>query len=196
MWNLENRTAVVTGAGHGIGGATSELLASAGVRVVATDIDESAAVETCRRIEETGNVAIPFVGDLSVAASAQRMIETAVEKFGGIDIFFANAAIQMVKPAAEMTEAEWDRLMDVNLKAVFLCCRAAIPHMKAAPRQYRDCGVGPRFRNLSGVLSLCGHEGRTRSVHERARARLCGARNPRELRDPRSDRHPSLAGLL
>jgi 3-oxoacyl-[acyl-carrier protein] reductase len=134
MWNLEGRTAIVTGAGHGIGQGTAELLASVGVRVVVADIDDAAALATVRQIEEAGGVAIPFVGDLSVAANAQRMIETALEKLQGVDILFANAAIQMVKPAAEMSEAEWDRLMDVNLKAVFLCCRAAIPPMQASRR--------------------------------------------------------------
>jgi NAD(P)-dependent dehydrogenase (short-subunit alcohol dehydrogenase family) len=132
MWNLEGRTAIVTGAGHGIGQGTAELLASVGVRVVVADIDDAAALATVRKIEEAGGVAIPFVGDLSVAANAQRMIETALEKLQGVDILFANAAIQMVKPAADMSEAEWDRLMDVNLKAVFLCCRAAIPPMQAS----------------------------------------------------------------
>ncbi len=134
MWNLEGRTAIVTGAGHGIGRATALLLASAGVRVVAADIEEPAALETCQAIEQAAGVAIPFVADLSVAASAQRMLDTTLAAFGGVDILFANAAIQMVKPAAAMSESDWDRLMAVNLKAVFLCCRAVIPAMQAARR--------------------------------------------------------------
>jgi NAD(P)-dependent dehydrogenase (short-subunit alcohol dehydrogenase family) len=134
MWNLEGRTAIVTGAGHGIGRGTAELLAGAGVRVVVADIEESAASEVCAGIQTAGGAAIPFVADLSLPVSAQGMIDAALGTFGSVDILFANAAIQMVKPAAEMAEAEWDRLMAVNLKAVFLCCRAAIGPMKAARR--------------------------------------------------------------
>ena len=57
------------------------------------------------------------------------MIDFTLERFGGVDILFANAAIQLVKPAADTSETEWDRLMDVNLNGVFLCCRAVIPAM-------------------------------------------------------------------
>lgn len=129
MWNLEDRTAIVTGAGHGIGRGTAELLASAGANVVAADIEEGAAKETCKCISDTGGMATPIACDVSNPAAASRMIDFAVERFGRVDILFANAAVQLIKPVADTSDAEWDRLMGVNLKGVFLCCRAAIPAM-------------------------------------------------------------------
>ena len=129
MWNLEGRTAIVTGAGHGIGRGTAEMLASAGANVVAVDIEETAAKETCSRITKTGGMATPIGSDVSNAAAASRMIDFTLERFGRVDILFANAAIQLVKPVEDTSETEWDRLMDVNLKGVFLCCRAVIPAM-------------------------------------------------------------------
>jgi NAD(P)-dependent dehydrogenase (short-subunit alcohol dehydrogenase family) len=134
MWNLEGRTAVITGAGHGIGRATAEAFAAAGARVLAADIDEAAVAETTAHITKGGGAAELFASDLSRAASAQQMIDKACETFGSVDILFANAAIQRVKPAADMSEADWDSIMDVNLKAVFFSCRAALKSMKSANR--------------------------------------------------------------
>jgi NAD(P)-dependent dehydrogenase (short-subunit alcohol dehydrogenase family) len=134
MWNLEGRTAVITGAGHGIGRATAEAFATAGARVLAADIDETAVAETSLQITKGGGTAVFFAADLSRASSAQQMIDLACESFGSIDILFANAAIQLVRPAADMSEADWDWIMGVNLKAVFLSCRAALKSMKAARR--------------------------------------------------------------
>jgi 3-oxoacyl-[acyl-carrier protein] reductase len=129
MWNLEGRTAIVTGAGHGIGRGTAEMLAAAGANVVAVDIEAEAAKETSSRISHTGGTVTPLVSDVSNAAASSRMIDFTLERFGRVDILFANAAIQLVKPAADTSETEWDRLMNVNLKGVFLCCRAVIPAM-------------------------------------------------------------------
>jgi NAD(P)-dependent dehydrogenase (short-subunit alcohol dehydrogenase family) len=134
MWNLEDHTAIVTGAGNGIGSATAQLLAVAGVQVIAADIESKAVNATCDRIKAAGGVARPFTTDVSDAESVQKMVDFAMSQFGAVDILFANAAIQLTKPAAEVEEAEWERLFAVNLKGVFLCCRSIIPSMRSRKR--------------------------------------------------------------
>jgi NAD(P)-dependent dehydrogenase (short-subunit alcohol dehydrogenase family) len=96
---------------------------------VAVDIEAEAANETSSSISHNGGTATPLASDVANAAASARMIDFTLERFGRVDILFANAAIQLVKPAADTSETEWDRLMDVNLKGVFLCCRAVIPAM-------------------------------------------------------------------
>jgi NAD(P)-dependent dehydrogenase (short-subunit alcohol dehydrogenase family) len=134
MWNLEDHTAIVTGAGNGIGSATAQLLAVAGVQVIAADIESKAVNATCDRIKAAGGVARPFTTDVSDAESVQKMVDFALGQFEAVDILFANAAIQLTKPAAEVGEAEWERLFAVNLKGVFLCCRSIIPSMRSRKR--------------------------------------------------------------
>jgi len=129
MWNLEGRTAIVTGAGNGIGSATAQLLAAVGARVVAADIESAALTATCNRINSAGHVASPITTDVSDAESVQKMVDFAIRQFRTVDILFANAAIQLAKPAAEVSDAEWEHLFAVNLKGIFLCCRSIIPSM-------------------------------------------------------------------
>jgi NAD(P)-dependent dehydrogenase (short-subunit alcohol dehydrogenase family) len=89
---------------------------------------------TCDRINTAGGVARPFTTDVSDAESVQKMVDFAMGQFGAVDILFANAAIQLTKAAADVDEAEWERLFAVNLKGVFLCCRSIIPSMRSRKR--------------------------------------------------------------
>lgn len=134
MWNLEGRIAVVTGAANGIGCATASMLAAAGVRVVAVDLDRTALEVVCDRIGSAGGQAIAAVTDVSDGAQVERMVQETRQRFGDPDILFANAAIQLAKPVVETSEQEWDRLHAVNLKGVFLCCRAVLAGMRAQKR--------------------------------------------------------------
>lgn len=144
MWNLEGRTAIVTGAANGIGSATALMMAREGVRIVAVDIDSAALEKVRGRIAGAGGEAIAAVADVSDAAAVEQVVKTAQERFGTPDILFANAAIQLAKPAGETSEEDWDRLHAVNLKGVFLCCRAVLPGMRAK-------------KNGSIVISSSGH---------------------------------------
>jgi 3-oxoacyl-[acyl-carrier protein] reductase len=153
---LDGRVALVTGAARGIGRAISIGLAKAGARVVvdyATRADEAADVVA--DIVALGGNAFAIRGDVSVAADAERLVRSTVEHFGGLDILVNNAALTEVhKPWSEISESDWDRTQDVNLKGCFLMFRAAYPYL-------RDSGHG-RVINISSVTFWVGH---TRLAH-------------------------------
>ncbi len=128
MWNLEGRTAIVTGAAHGIGVATARLMLSAGLNVVLADVD-AAAVEAATESAAATGRAIAVTADVSNADAVASLVEETKRRFGRVDILFANAAIQLSRPVVETTEADWDRIQDVNLKGVYFCCRAVLPAM-------------------------------------------------------------------
>jgi 3-oxoacyl-[acyl-carrier protein] reductase len=128
MWNLEGRTAIVTGAAHGIGLATARLMVSVGLNVVLADID-TAAVATAEESIGAAGRAIAVTTDVAQADSVASLVEETRHRFGRVDVLFANAAIQLSRPVMETTEADWDRVQDVNLKGVYLCCRAVLPVM-------------------------------------------------------------------
>jgi 3-oxoacyl-[acyl-carrier protein] reductase len=123
---LEGTIALVTGAGSGIGRATVRRFAAEGARVVAADLDAERAAETCAGLD-----AVPVGADVCDAADVARMVNTAVERYGGLDVFHNNAGIPAtVKPLAEISRAEWDEAIDVNLTAFFVAAQAVVPLMR------------------------------------------------------------------
>jgi NAD(P)-dependent dehydrogenase (short-subunit alcohol dehydrogenase family) len=130
MFGLEGRTALVTGAANGIGRATVNLLANSGVSVLAVDVQE-ASLQNNREAPQGSGTVLNFIADVSQPSDVEAAVAVALERFGGIDIAFANAAIQWIGPAASMSEKDWDRLIDVNLKGIYLVCRSVIPIMQS-----------------------------------------------------------------
>lgn len=126
---LAGKAAIITGAGAGIGRATAFLFAKEGARVVVADCDPEAGTKTVRLIEENGGAAIFLQVDVSKAADVKRMVERTVEKYGRLDILVNNAGIYTQGDVVEAAEEEWDRILDVNLKGVFLCSKYSIPEM-------------------------------------------------------------------
>ncbi len=129
---LQDKVAIVTGAGSGIGRATALLFANEGAQVVAADIIGERAEETRSLAGETSTRITPSRTDVSKSADVERMVNKTLEDYGRTDILVSNAGMMIKKPAEEMTEDEWDRLMGVNLKGVWLCAKYVIPHMKEA----------------------------------------------------------------
>jgi NAD(P)-dependent dehydrogenase (short-subunit alcohol dehydrogenase family) len=129
---LKGKTAIVTGAGRGIGEGIACVLAREGANVVLTarKMDEIASV--AKKIESQGGKALPFTADVSKKADVQAMAAATVKQFGAIDILVNNAGIEapptLVK---DIPEEQWDRVLRINLKGVFLCCQAVIPQMMA-----------------------------------------------------------------
>src|SRR3954468_2617110 len=124
------KVAVVTGAGSGIGRATAIAFAREDANVVAVDLTEQRSGETVGQIEELGGTALPVGCDVTSSDQVHAALGRAAERFGRIDIAFNNAGVeQPPTPAADITEAEWDRVLGTNLRGVFLCMKHEIPLM-------------------------------------------------------------------
>ncbi len=126
---LEGKAAIVTGAGAGIGRAVALLFAREGAAVLVADVNESHGRETARMAEEAGGRAAFCKVDVTMAAEAENMVEKAVESLGRLDVLVNNAGIWTPGTVTELSEEDWDRVMDVNVKGVFLCSKFAIPEM-------------------------------------------------------------------
>jgi NAD(P)-dependent dehydrogenase (short-subunit alcohol dehydrogenase family) len=148
MRPLKGKVAIVTGAGSGIGRATARLFAEQGASVVAVDWNNEAGEETAEWIGRDGYEARFQHTDVSRAPEVERMVQFAVEQYGGLDVLFSNAAVQILGTTTETSEEEWDRIHSVNLKGVFLCSKYAIPEMIR--------GGGGSVINMASVLGLVG----------------------------------------
>jgi NAD(P)-dependent dehydrogenase (short-subunit alcohol dehydrogenase family) len=129
--NLKDRVALITGASRGIGRATALAMARAGARVAAAARTEAQLQVLAQEIEaETGQPALPYVADVAQEADVKRMVEAVLDRFGRVDILVNNAGVRTSRaPLWEVTTAEWDTMMAVNLRAAFLCCREVLPGM-------------------------------------------------------------------
>ena len=130
MRRMKDKIAVITGSGKGLGEAMALLFSREGAKIVVFDIDEGAGRETVEQIREQGGEAIFVHGDVSNPDDAVRLIDAAVDAYGRADVLVNNAGIHVDKTVANTTEAEWDQILGVNLKGVFLCSKAAIPQMR------------------------------------------------------------------
>jgi 3-oxoacyl-[acyl-carrier protein] reductase len=132
---LQNKVALITGAAHGIGKAYAWRFAEEGAHVVIADIDGQGGHAAAKTIAEAGFSAWARTSDVRSNASIEGLVRETVGRFGRVDILLNNAAIYVTQrlwkgPVEELALEEWDRVLNVNLKGVFLCCKAVIPFMK------------------------------------------------------------------
>jgi len=126
---VKDQVAVVTGSGRGIGEATVLKLAEEGAKIVVNDLNEDSANQVAAKVREMGREAISVVADISRYDEAQKLIEQTVNHFGRIDILVNNAGLNRDKLIQDMTEKDWDDVVDVDLKGAFLCCKFASKYM-------------------------------------------------------------------
>jgi 3-oxoacyl-[acyl-carrier protein] reductase len=162
---LQDRVAIVTGGGNGIGRAYALGLAAEGARVLVADLDGEAAAETARQIEAAGGQALATRIDVADVESTEAMARAAADRWGRIDILVNNAAIFATVPMSrvgfeQISSDEWDRLMAVNVRGVWLCCRAVVPFLR---RQ----GKG-KIVNISSSTVLDGSPTRVHYVASKA----------------------------
>jgi len=132
---LQDRVAVVTGAGHGIGQGIALRFAQEGAQVVVADVLVERVNETASMIEEGGGQSLAIETDVSQRPQVEAMVDQAVQAFDRIDILVNNAGLTGRAPFLEMTDEDWDRMMAVNLKGPFLCSQAVVRHMVRAGRK-------------------------------------------------------------
>jgi NAD(P)-dependent dehydrogenase (short-subunit alcohol dehydrogenase family) len=126
---FQDKVVVVTGAGSGIGKATALAFGREGAKMMAADIDLAAAQATAEQIKSADGQAEALQVDVSVAADVERMVTTAVERLGRLDVLVNNAGVFFQLPVVLAPEEQWDWLMSINLKGVFLGCKYAVPQM-------------------------------------------------------------------
>lgn len=148
---LNGKRAIITGGGGGIGRATAILFAKEGAEVVVSDIDKIKGEETVSLIKESGGKAIFFQADVRISDQVKALVDEAAAVFGGVDILFNNAGIGNPEvKGADLTEEDWDRVIDINLKGVFLGIKHVIPELKKS-----NAGA---IINTSSLLGLKGQK--------------------------------------
>jgi NAD(P)-dependent dehydrogenase (short-subunit alcohol dehydrogenase family) len=148
---LAGKIAFITGAGKGIGRETAVLFAAEGAGVAVADLDEPAARETVARVEAAGGQALAVTGDVAVEADVERMVAETVRRFGALHVLHNNAGVLWKDRDRSVLETDatwWDRVMAVNLKAVFWVTKHGIPHLRRAG--------GGSIINMGSVSALVG----------------------------------------
>ena len=149
IFSLAGRTALVTGAGSGLGRAIAEAYSQFGARISVVDVDEAAAMTVAGGITAAAGAAIAVACDVSKPAEIERAVATTIDGLGDIDILVANAGIADRAPAEHLTFTQWTRVLDINLTGVWLSDQAVGRHMI-------ERGIKGRIINISSVTSLVG----------------------------------------
>lgn len=157
---LENKTALITGAGRGIGRIIALELASVGCDILASDVMEAPLNETAELVKGKGRKCVISLCDVSSTENVASTVQKAIDEFGKIDILVNNAGITRDNLIMRMTDDEWNKVLDINLKGTFNCIRAASRHMMKARS---GCIV-----NISSVVGVMGNAGQANYVASKA----------------------------
>lgn len=150
---LKDKVAIVTGGGQGLGGAMSRMFAREGAKVAIAQRTQEKLTETTADIEAAGGEVLAMAVDVSKPDEVKGLIDATVERFGGLDILVNNAGVGLWIPLDEVEESDYDRVMDTNLKGLWMGCHHGVPHMKARG--------GGAIINISSVHGIQGGERNT-----------------------------------
>jgi meso-butanediol dehydrogenase / (S,S)-butanediol dehydrogenase / diacetyl reductase len=157
---LKGKVAFVTGFGSGLGRAIAVLFAKEGAAIVGTSTTERKGREVAAMIEEQGGEVLFRAGDVSGSVQMKSLLEEAVKRFGGLDIVVNSAGVRTNGSITEITEEQWDRTIDVNLKGVFVVSRLAIPHMiKRGGGVILNIGARSGIAGQAGRAAYCASKG-------------------------------------
>lgn len=158
---LDGKVCIVTGGGRGIAKETCLLFASEGGKVVVCDLDEAPANETVGEIKQMGGQAVAVVGDVTAEGTPEKMIKTAIDIFGGIDVIVNAAGYTWDSMIQNMTDKQWDAMIDVHLKAPFRILRAAANFIREKTKEEQGAGkvVMRKVINISSVAGAGGNPG-------------------------------------
>jgi len=160
MRGLENKIAIVTGAGQGIGQAIAVRLAQEGAEVVISDINLQSAEQTASRIRQMGRKSLALKADVANFEDVQAMVEKSTQEFGRVDILVNNAGVTKDNLLVRMTQQQWDWVISVNLKGAFNCTKAVVPLMMR--NRYG------RIINIASVIGLVGNTGQANYAASKA----------------------------
>ena len=159
---LLDKVAIVTGSGHGIGKAVAFRLAHEGADIVVADIDIKSAEQTAREILDIGRKATAYSIDLADTSQIQPMVERVVNEFGRIDISVNAAGVVKTKPFLEITDDEWDHVLNTNLKGMVFCIQAVAAQMiQQIPKEVKEAGRADKsYGKIVNLSSISGRRGR------------------------------------
>ena len=192
---LDDRVAIVTGGGMGLGESTADLFAREGAKVVIADINVDAGEKVVTTLRDGGSEALFVKANVAVAADAKNVVEEAIRHFSRVDILINNAGVQVEKAVPETTEEDWDFVLGVNLKGAFLCSKYAIRQMRKQQSGNIVC-----ISSLSGIVSnpnqasYNASQARSDRPGQMHGPGSCQGGNPRECRLPGFDGHPHESG--
>ena len=158
---LDGKVALITGGSSGIGRATAQIFAREGAKVVVADVGVEGGEETVRLIQAAGGEAVFIKTDVAQAADVEAMVKKAVDTYGRLDCAFNNAGIEgVVKPTVEYGEADWDRVLAINLKGVWLCMKAELQQMLK-----QGSGAIVNTASVAGLVGLSGFSAYVAAKH-------------------------------
>ena len=155
MGVLDDKVAIVTGSARGIGRATAELLSEQGAKVLINDLDGDVAEQTAGEIQGETTV---FAGDLTKGDAPEKLVQTAIDAWGRLDIIVNNAGYTIDAPIHKMSDDHWDKMLDIHVKVPFQVLRAAAPHLREPAKKEKEEGREV-FRKVVNVSSISGTMG-------------------------------------
>lgn len=209
MAMLANKVALITGAASGIGAATAQRFVEEGASVVIADRSEEEGARVRAQLEASGGQALFVACDVSQPNAVQGAIEAAIQRFGKLDIVFANAGINGVwAPIEELQPDEWDRTLDINLKGTYLVVHFAVPHLKSngggsiiitssvnGTRSFSGAGAAAYSSSKAGQVAFMKMMALELGRHNIRCNAVCPGYVPTQIQDRTEQRHTDTIGL-